>query len=479
MRALIPALTAVLLMAACDDATGPDGLTVAVDPSVVDLVEGDTIRLTAVARNASGSVQDVMLTWTSADSTTAKVSSTGLVTARAAGEVRITARTGEDSGWATVRVSAAPPAVVDTVHVTAESTEVAEGATVRYTATPRDADGNPITGLAPLWTTSDESIARVDAGGLVIPVRPGTATISARVHGKSGSAAVHVTAVYGYDLLYDAWDGVAGHHNRALMLDINDPEGEPTDPFDEAIVMGNTTPSLDGQRIAFMGTVENLPGIWVMDRDGGNLVRVHSDPVNCGHLTFSPAADRLAFQCWPMGEAPDIWVVEADGTGLTNLTADPDAGQLSPAWSPVPVDGEYRIAYTHNQGGEMSIRTMRATDGGDIRILTSGAADDQAAWSPDGSTIAFARSGGAIFGDLYLVDADGENVRGLVARAGPQWSPAWSPDGALVAFTSRHETYSSGNGIDQVYTIRLDTGVIARRTHDELTKINPSWLPRQ
>ena len=59
------------------------------------------------------------------------------------------------------------------------------------------------------------------------------------------------------------------------------------------------------------------------------------------------------------------------------------------------------------------------------------------AWSPDGSQIVFARYTDATFEDpfedlgldIFVMDADGSNVRQLTAAPGWDSGPAWSSDG--------------------------------------------------
>jgi hypothetical protein len=72
------------------------------------------------------------------------------------------------------------------------------------------------------------------------------------------------------------------------------------------------------------------------------------------------------------------------------------------------------------------------TDGTGLAQLTTGANSSEPAWSPDGRRIAFARST-TRFSDLYMMDADGSNVRRFAVDAS---SPAWSPDGSQLTYAA-------------------------------------------
>jgi hypothetical protein len=69
---------------------------------------------------------------------------------------------------------------------------VVAGQTVQLTATTLDAGNNVLTGRTIAWSSSNESVATVDADGLVRGVSSGTATITATSEGQSGSALVTV-----------------------------------------------------------------------------------------------------------------------------------------------------------------------------------------------------------------------------------------------------------------------------------------------
>ena len=68
-------------------------------------------------------------------------------------------------------------------------------------------------------------------------------------------------------------------------------------------------------------------------------------------------------------------------------------------------------------------------DGSDQKNLTQHRANDYApVWSPTGRQILFVSDRGGI-PDLYLMDADGTNVRQVFKKLRGREFPTWSPDG--------------------------------------------------
>src|SRR3989449_4619869 len=97
------------------------------------------------------------------------------------------------SGWVVQDYLAkiVPTVPVAAVTVTPASASLLQGQTVQLTATPRDANGNPLTGRVIAWQSSDNTIATVNGSGLVSGVAAGGAgTLTGRTEGRGGSVAV-------------------------------------------------------------------------------------------------------------------------------------------------------------------------------------------------------------------------------------------------------------------------------------------------
>ena len=99
------------------------------------------------------------------------------------------------SSTVTVAVGVPPPepARPTTVTVSPATTELTVlGATVQLSAEVRDQNDRVMAGATVTWTSSANSVATVDAAGLVTAVGNGTATITASAGSASGSAAVTI-----------------------------------------------------------------------------------------------------------------------------------------------------------------------------------------------------------------------------------------------------------------------------------------------
>ena len=167
--------------------------SVRVSPSSASIEEGDTQRFRATAYESDNTeISGKFFTWRSSDTSTARISSSGLATGRNAGSTTITATVDGVSGSATLTVTEPPP-VVNRVTVSPSSATIEEGDTQRFRATAYESDNTEISGKSFTWKSSDTSTARISSSGLATGRNAGTTTITATVDGVSGSATLKVT----------------------------------------------------------------------------------------------------------------------------------------------------------------------------------------------------------------------------------------------------------------------------------------------
>src|SRR5207244_3010453 len=166
--------------------------SVTVSPASASVRVGQAVQLTATPKDASGNpLTGRTVTWASSNTSVGTVNASGLVTGVVAGSTTITATSEGQSGTSVVTVTLVP---VASVTVSPAPASVQAGQTVQLTATPKDANGNTLTGRTVTWASSNTSVGTVNASGLVTGVVAGSTTITATSEGKSGTSAVTVTA---------------------------------------------------------------------------------------------------------------------------------------------------------------------------------------------------------------------------------------------------------------------------------------------
>ena len=168
---------------------------VTVTPSTGQLVMGNTFTLSATALDAQGNtLPGRVITWTSSAPQVATVSPTGVVLAVSVGSVVITATSEGKSGGALLNVDPVPSAVVATVGVTLNASQLNVGQATQAVVQMRDSSGNAVSGVPVTWASSAPTVASVSSSGLVTALSGGTVSITATAQGVVGGAGLSVAA---------------------------------------------------------------------------------------------------------------------------------------------------------------------------------------------------------------------------------------------------------------------------------------------
>jgi len=164
--------------------------TVEITPSSASPRVGETVQLSAAAKDALGNVlPGEPIAWSSSAASVASVSSGGLVTANAIGTATITAASGARSGIATITVIPEP---IASIVVAPSSDTLLVGETVQLTPTVRDVNNNIVTDRTLSWASASPTVASVSGTGLVTGISDGVTTVTASADGKSAAATIRV-----------------------------------------------------------------------------------------------------------------------------------------------------------------------------------------------------------------------------------------------------------------------------------------------
>jgi WD40 repeat protein len=204
-----------------------------------------------------------------------------------------------------------------------------------------------------------------------------------------------------------------------------------------------------GDRVASLegSTVDGLT-LLVWNLDGDELVNRPLPEIREGQLRMFWAPDGsslLVNGCGPCdpslkepapGQHYHLFRIPIDGGPIQPLLDEPDWVGAA-AWSPDGTMIAFEGPCSTDPCAEPGLGVVRVADGVVTKQLTVGN-DSQPVWSPDGRQIAFVRFGGDA-GGIYITDADGSNVRRLTtsstAEGAGDRNVHWSPDGRFLLFS--------------------------------------------
>lgn len=163
--------------------------SITLDKTTLSLAVGETATLAATVKPDDAT--DKTVAWSSSDESVASVDN-GKVTALKSGKATITAKSGGKTAECAVTV--AVPVSSITLDKTALSLAIGETATLTATVKPDDATDKTV-----VWSSSDESIAKVD-NGKVMALKIGSAIVTATA--ASFSVSCNVTVIHPDNIIY-------------------------------------------------------------------------------------------------------------------------------------------------------------------------------------------------------------------------------------------------------------------------------------
>ena len=145
------------------------------------------------------------------------------------------------------------------------------------------------------------------------------------------------------------------------------------------------------------------------------------------------------------------------------------SADLSPTWSP---NGR-EIAFTSDRGGRPQIYVMSA-DGSNVRRLTfEGEYNAAPAWSPRGNWIVYVCKLPDQGFKLCRITPDGQKRVQITSGRKKEMddSPSWAPDGRHLVFSSTR------GGTSHIYMVNMDGTGLEKLTSGGMHHSSPSWSP--
>ena len=236
--------------------------------------------------------------------------------------------------------------------------------------------------------------------------------------------------------------------------------------------------SQDGEHITFTSFRDGLPDIYIMNANGSDVQRLTNSPAVDGGVRFSPDGSKIAFFTFQEQVRGFLWVANADLSEPTAVLegvhpAGPGvecAGGFPGGWFP---DGK-RILFRGSHGGSSALQICSTNvDGTDIQVIFSepNTLSFYPTLSPDAGEIAFVSDRDGDF-EIYVMDADGGNLRRVTNDGGDDTNPTWSPDGQWIAFASDRD------GDFEIYIVQPNGSGLRQLTSNTANDSDPAWSPQ-
>ena len=184
-----------------------------------------------------------------------------------------------------------------------------------------------------------------------------------------------------------------------------------------------------------------------------------------GAPAFSPDGRRLALTLSHEG-SPDIYVLELGSGELRRLTSGPGI-DTEPAWAP---DGRTLVFTSDRSGGRPQLFRVSAAGGGTPERLTfDGRYNARAAFSPDGSRIAFVHESDGEY-RIAVMGVEDEEIQ-VLTNGRLDESPTFAPNGRLILYATTE------SGRSALAAVSIDGRFRQRLSIDETGVRDPAWSP--
>jgi hypothetical protein len=452
----------------------PSGTVLTLDPASVTLLPGENIAIAPQAlREDETPAPTGRVTWKSLRPEVATVDTAGLVTGVAPGRSIVQASTSTGL-MATARVE------VEQADFTLPQSNLVLGPDESDTLQAQiPSQGNRVLRNGVHWRSTDTTVVGVTQSGGLTGHSPGQAEIIASGFSQERRATVVVhklaqrlvvsprpgntpielpiRGTRRFTAMAEAADSSPVPEAR-IMWEIGDTGLVSFNPADGTLTgRGAGTTTLTSRLRGFepvVWSIHVIPGLLALDRTRigvvvGERVTISGTMVDEQGKVIAPAPDLTWTSTLPQVAAvTPAGMVQGVSPGHAMITA-------SAPWAKGTAAGVYVVGdalISSNRRGAFDIYQFRwAAPDSLYPILVDSATDIQAVLSPDRTRIVFSSSRAGSY-DLYVMDADGRNLRRITTDPGDEGEPAWTPDGARIVYTWTPK----GDNPAQLFSIRVD-----------------------
>ena len=395
------------------------------------------------------------LQWQTSDTGVVRVGPTGIVSARVPGRAEVVATGFGQERRASVLVHREPRTLVVTPRPAAGAIQLPARGVRKVTVVAEAADSTPIPEARRQWEVGDTTVIAYD-------------TTRGELHGRGLGTTTLTARLYGFDPV--VWTvqvipGVLGLDRRRVGIGIGE-----RDSLRPLLLDENGKPQGAPSELTWSGSAPR-----VLQVSGAGVI----DGLRPGRATVTAAAP------WGKTATADVFVV-ADLFLSSNRGGNPGIYQLRSGVAdtlravladsfaniqPALAPDRTRVAFSSNRAGSYDLYLMDA-DGENLqRLTTDPGREAEPVWTPDGTRLVYTVTRQGAQPQLYYLRPDGRPAQALTAEPGGNHSPAISIDGRSLAFVSTRD------GNQEIYLMAVDGGTPRRVTRTGQRESQPRFLP--
>ena len=234
---------------------------------------------------------------------------------------------------------------------------------------------------------------------------------------------------------------------------------------DDVILRVTGRKGLAHSKIVFSNNSTGSKEIYVVDYDGGNLLRLTDDRSIALLPRWSQDASRIYYTTYRYGN-PDMFEIDMKAGKIRPFTTFQGLN-IPGGFSP---DG-LTMVLTLSKGEDPSIYSLNVVTREMKKLLSRFGVSSSPTYAPDGRQLAFIsdRAGNP---QIFVLDLETAKTRKLTRM---NWcdSPSWSPSGEWIVFAGRETSKEKLN----IFLTDLTGSQVLRLTNNLGDNEDPSWSP--